>query len=434
MRPSIWPETGRACSVLEARPQLGGRATAFADRETGELVDNGQHVLLGCYHATFRFLRSIGAGDHVAVQPALTVPFIDRNGQSSTLTCPPLPAPWHLLGGIAEWRALDWRDRIAALNMARPLRLARNQIEGGSAVAASPGETVENWLIRNRQTDRLREMLWDPLALAALNQSPTTAAAPTFARVLAEMFSGNRENAAIALPTRPLNLAYAEPARAFIEARGGEVRLNAPARVVIESGRAVHVVVQSARVIAPVVISAVPWHALGALLEGETVGLTPVIECATRMASSPLATVNLWLDRPILDVPFVGLPGRPLQWLFDKRLIVGGDTSHLTMVASGANDLVSLSNAELTEVAVREICDAIPKARSARIRRTTVVRERRGTFSLAPGQPERPGTRTAVPNFLLAGDWTDTGLPATIEGAARSGYRASEAAGELLGV
>src|SRR5204862_3208163 len=197
-------------------------------RETGELVDNGQHVLAGCYTETFDFLREIGAADHVTVQRTLSVTMIDRTGRRSRLDCPALPAPFHLVAGIMDWDALGWRDRLAVLGMATPLKNARRELAGAAVRAASPGETVENWLIRNGQSARLREMLWDPLALAALNQDPAAAAAPWFARVLAEMFSSDPRAAALALPTKPLDLMYAEPAGVYIAKRGGTVMTGAP--------------------------------------------------------------------------------------------------------------------------------------------------------------------------------------------------------------
>ena len=206
--------------VLEARSRLGGRATAFPDRETGELVDNGQHVLLGCYRETLTFLDADRRTRQRVAPAALGVTMIDRQGVRSRLDCPALPPPLHLLAGVFDWAALPWTDRLAVLRMRTPLRLARRALERGTnALAASPGETVENWLIRNGQTARLREMLWDPLALAALNQPPSHAAAPAFARVLAEMFGPDPKAAAIGLPTKPLDAMYAEPARAYHRAQ-----------------------------------------------------------------------------------------------------------------------------------------------------------------------------------------------------------------------
>lgn len=419
---------GARVLVLEARGRLGGRATAFPDRETGELVDNGQHILLGCYAETFAFLGDIGALDHVRVQPQLAVTMIDRAGRRSRLACPALPAPFHLAAGILEWDALSWTDRLSVLGMAVPLRNARRELQpGATAKAASPGETVENWLIRNGQTPRLRELLWDPLALAALNQSPQHAAAPVFARVLAEMFGADPRAAAIALPTQPLHLMYAEPARQFVERAGGTVRTGAAARIRVHDEAVAAVESAGAQWSADRVIAAVPWYAMADLFEGEPAALADVIDRARRMSSSPIVTVNLWFDRPVMDEPFIGLPGRAMQWVFDKRLVLGGEASHLSMVASGAASSVGLTNMTLVGQAHAEILDALPGSRSARLTNATVVREPRATFSLAPGEPARPSTETAVRGLLLAGDWIDTGLPATIESAVRSGHRAAAA-------
>lgn len=423
---------GARVLVLEARSRLGGRATAFPDRDTGALVDNGQHVLLGCYSETFAFLADIGALDHVRAQPRLAVTMIDRAGRRSRLECPSLPAPFHLLAAVMDWDALSWRDKWSALAMAKPLRLARRELTpGAGAIAASPGETVENWLVRNGQTARIREMLWNPLALAALNQPPTEAAAPVFARVLAEMFGGDPRSAAIVLPTKPLHLMYAEPAREYIEQRGGAVRRGVTARIRLASGGVAAVRAAGAGEgawTAPIVIAAVPWFALPDLFDEGASPLAEIIRRARAMISSPIVTVNVWLDRRVIDEPFVGLPGRAMQWVFDKREAFGEEASHLSLVSSGASPIAGVTNAELISLAVEELFDALPAARGARLVRATVVREPRATFSLAPGQPARPATETPVRGLLLAGDWIDTALPATIESAVRAGHRAADIA------
>ena len=220
---------GRRVLVLEARGRLGGRATAFDDRETGYRVDNGQHVLAGCYHETFRFLDAIGARDRVALQDGLDVAFIDRAGTRSRLRCPRLPAPWHLAAGVARWSGVGWRDRL-------PLARLGGALKPGAA-PPPPTETVAAWLARLRQTPRMVEMLWEPLAVAALNQGIDQALAAPFVRVLAQMFTGATRDAALGMTATPLDEMYAEPARAFIESRGGEVRVNALARVAVRGGR-----------------------------------------------------------------------------------------------------------------------------------------------------------------------------------------------------
>jgi squalene-associated FAD-dependent desaturase len=418
---------GARVLVLEARSRLGGRATAFTDRETGELVDNGQHVLLGCYTETLSFLAEVGASGNLLAQPSLDIAMIDRAGRKTRLTCPALPAPLHLLAGVFEWAALEWPDRLAVLKMAGPLRRARRELKPGAReIAASPGETVDAWLIRNGQTARIRELLWEPLALAALNQPIDRAAAPPFARVLAEMFGSDPRLAAIFLPARPLHQMYAEPAREFIERRGGTVRTGAAARLQLEDGLEVEAAGERWRPDA--VIAAVPWYALAELIATPPATLGPILQAAGRMESSPIVTVNLWFDRVVLDEPFVGLPGRSMQWVFDKRAAFGETASHLSLVSSGAAAILGRSNPELIALAHGELLAALPKVRDAKLVRGTVIREPRATFSLAPGQPARPPARTPVRGLYLAGDWIDTGLPATIEGAARAGRQAADLA------
>ncbi len=352
---------------------------------------------------------------------------IDRMGQRSRLACPPLPPPFHLIAGILEWDALSWRDRLSVLGMAAPLRIARRELRGGTLKAASPGETVANWLVHNGQTPRMRELLWDPLALAALNQPPDQAAAPAFARVLAEMFGDDPRASAIALPTQPLHLMYAEPACEYIERRGGAVCKGVTATVRVEGDAVVSVASGGETWRCGRVISSVPWFGLADLFDQTPPALADVIDRARRMVSSPIVTVNLWFNRRIIDEPFIGLPGRTMQWVFDKRLAFGaGDASHLSLVSSGAASIVSMANHELVALAHREILEALPESRAAALVRATVVREPRATFSLAPGQPARPLTQTALRGFVLAGDWVDTGLPATIESAVRSGHRAAD--------
>jgi zeta-carotene desaturase len=423
---------GARVVVLESKAVLGGRATAFTDPQTGEAVDNGQHVMLGCYHETFAFLRQIGTEDRVRVQAGLEVDFVDPAGERSRLSLPGLPPPINFIAGLLDWTALGWRDRLAALQLARPIQLAQKEQRAKSRgqiptrIAASPGETVEEWLITNGQTARIREMLWEPLALAALNQSVRVAAAPPFVAVLAQMFGGGPKDASLALPTWPLDQVYAEPARRFIEARGGEVRIGCHARVHLAQGAVSHVDARGERLHAHAVVAAVPWYALVDLFAGDLGPVEAIRAAAAATKPSPIASVNLWLDRRVLRTPFLGLPGRSMQWVFDKEQMFESSTSHITLVSSGADEVMAMQNEALIALALGELRDAVPDARGAKVTRASVVRERRATYSLAPGQPKRPAAATDVRGLVLAGDWVETGLPATIEGAAISGRRAAE--------
>lgn len=428
-------ERGAHVLVLEARSRLGGRATSYKDRATGEPIDNGQHVIFGCYHETFRFLRRIGVEQHIRLQASLDVSFVDRANHKGRFQCPHLPPPLQLIAGVLEWESLSLKERLEGLKMAWPLRLARlNESGHWRNRVVTADETVREWLIRHGQGPRLRELLWEPLALAALNQQPDRALAGPFVRVLAELCGRSLSDSVVGIPIRPLAEFYAEPARAFIESRGGEVRTNTPAKAVITGRQLVGVETHGELVSGRTIISAVPWFSFPKLFPEPPPAIIHTVVAAAGMASSPIATVNLWFDRPVLgaDEPFVGLPGRTMQWVFHKSFTFGSAGSHLSLVASGAEEIVCLTNDVLTRVAVEEVRSAFPPARQAHLLRATVIRERQATFSLAFGQPKRPDTKTAINNLFLAGDWIETGLPSTIESAVVSGHRAADAVYQVL--
>jgi squalene-associated FAD-dependent desaturase len=412
-------DRGARVLVLEARPGLGGRATAFRDPDTGERVDNGQHILMGCYEHTLRFLARIGASHLVRWQSGLKVPMIDRQGRHSVLAFPALPSPLHFLAGVLAWDALGWRERFSVLRAGSVLR---------SGAGVPPGMSVRQWLSSLGQAPRLCELFWEPLALAALNQSIDQAGAAAFARVLERVFGPDPSAAALVLPAVPLDELYAEPSRAWLEQRGSTVRTQAPARLAIDGERVAGVRVRDEFIACPLVIPAVPWFAFGGLFDAPPPQLAGTLANAAALGSLPIVTVNLWFDEPVMQEPLVGLPGRNFQWVFDRRAIVGGDASHLSLVSSGAEQIVAMSNEALVKMALAEVRDALPGARRAGLRRSLAVREKRSTFSLAPDAPPRPHTATPIAGLLLAGDWIDTGLPATIESAVVSGHRAAGAA------
>lgn len=418
-------ERGARVLVLEARGQLGGRATAFLDRASGEYVDNGQHVLLGCYHETLAYLARVGASEAVRFEPSLAFSCVDPAGRLSRLECPTWRAPWHLAGGLLRWRALGWADRLAAMKMLGPLRAARRAVQTGT-LPAERGETVAQWLARHGQTRRLVTLLWEPLAVAALNQPIDQADAASFERVLAQVFGDDPADARLGVPAAPLHQVFGEPARAYIEQRGGMVKVDALSRVVLAGDRIGYVDSRDTSIRAEAVVVAVPWFGLAGVLRGHEQGpLKDLVARESARGSSSIVSVNLWFDRGALPAPFVGLPGRNFHWMFDKRWAFGESASHMTLVASGADAVLRRSNEELAELAIEEAHAAIPELRRARVERVRVVREPNATFALTAGQPPRSGNRTGVRGLFLAGDWTDTGLPATIEGAILSGHRAA---------
>jgi squalene-associated FAD-dependent desaturase len=424
-------DAGIKVTVLEEAPRLGGRATAFADRESGERVDNGQHVLFGCYRETYAFLRRIGTAGLAPLDRRLNLRMAGPDGRHSSLRCPSLPPPWHLVAGVLGWKALGFRDRLSTLKLRTLLREVRR--DGAAAVAARvpKDQTVAAWLEAAGQSPKLCEWLWHPLAIAALNQSPRIAAAAPFVRVLGELFGADPASAAIGLPAVPLDDLYATPAKAFIESRGGVVLMKAAARIDVNDAGAIRAVRVGDDAIATTrVISAVPWFAFGRVWNRAVPeSLAGVAAAAAAMDSSPIVTVNLWFDGRVLPetgARFVGLVRGPVQWVFDKQALWGGAAGHVSAVASGADAIVRMTNEEIADLAVRQLGRALPGVAGRRLVRSVVVREPRATFSLALGGPPRPSARTALPGFYLAGDWTDTGLPGTIEGAVASGHRAAE--------
>jgi hydroxysqualene dehydroxylase len=411
-------EAGVPVQLFEARPTVGGRANAFRDPVTGDRIDNGQHIIAGCYRETLAFLKRVGSMDRLHRPATLRVAMIDERGRRTELSLPPLPSPLDVLAGILAWDVLDWSDRWSMLRIGLALR-------GGGAI--TPGETVRQWLTRHHQSPRLSRLFWEPLALAALNQPIDDASAEMFVAVTSRMFGPDPDAAAILVPAVPLDELYAIPARQFLDRCAALIKTHAKAAIVIEDERVQGVTVGDERTAASAVICAVPWFAMADVFSQTPASLAPMVSDATALGSAPIVTVNLWFEGFQIDDAMLGLPGGHFQWVFDRRRFLGGGQSHLSLVSSGADAICNLSNAELIDTALQEIRHALPAAAKSPVRHAVVVRERRATFSLKPGSPRRPGMMTPVPGLFLAGDWIDTGLPATIESAVLSGHRAAAA-------
>jgi hydroxysqualene dehydroxylase len=418
-------EQGRPVLLLEARSFLGGRAYSFTDRTTDCQVDNGQHLFMGCYHRTIDFLGKIGCLDKLKFRQDSQVDFVDAAGTWARFQCPPLPAPWHLVAGLTRMKSLGWSDRLGALRVAAALR--RN----GSSRDRLGGISVRQWLNELNQSHRMQHRFWDPIALATLNELPESASADMFARVLELAFLRKRSDSTLALSRVGLSELYTSGAARFVAERGGEVRLSAPVeRIEVESGKATAVVLRnSERIEIEIVISAVPSFALPSLLPSEAgAGLRDV----RAFTPSPIVSINLWFEETVTDIEFIGFLDSPVEWGFNRNAIEGRQGSgqqHLVLVISGAHNAARMRKEELVEMAVREVRRCFPSSVRIPLRHSVVVKEMEATISHSVGLTRlRPGTRTQVPNLLLAGDWTATGLPATIEGAVLSGQEAARAA------
>ena len=414
---------GHQVTVLEATRGGGGRSRSFFDAGFNREIDNGQHLMMGCYHETQSFLRAIGSQDDgVYYQRNLAVKMVKAGGTPVDFACPALPAPFHLAAGLLGMRGVGVVAKAAAL---RAGLMLRNEV-----VRPDDNETCDAWLQRMGQTVELRDAFWEPLIWAVLNEDPLVASAAMLVAVLDRAFMSTRDASRLGVPRRPLSRLYVEQARALLERRGCTVRFGTAARaIVLEEGRAVGVRLRDGEILpATTIISAVPPHALLALLPDAARQHWAFADVA-RLETSPI--VNLWalLDRPLFDGPFVGLVRSPLHWLFDRDQIdpQPGRRGHLISVTiSGARGYVKDDVASLEGLFESEVRRFFPD-RPFRIERFKVVKERRATISHAAGTYQRrPETKSPIPGLLLAGDWIRTGLPATIESAVQSGHEAAD--------
>ncbi|MBI3317542.1 MAG: FAD-dependent oxidoreductase [Candidatus Omnitrophica bacterium] len=410
-------EGGLKVTVLEARNGLGGRARSFIDPSSREPVDNGQHLFLGAYSETIQFLRRLGMEEKLVFQKRLHVPFVERGGKLHRLSCPALPAPFHLLAGLLRFSSLSWGEKCSLL------RMLAGVARGGASDESLDLMTVSAWLDLWRQSPRSRQVFWNPLVIATLNEEPGIASALGLQRVLKTLAKGGASQSRLGMPQVGLSELYARAASERITARGGEVRLNCPvARLLIGNSRLFGVRTADGNLLSPdFVVSTLPPPALRRILPPEETGKGGLFAALGHWKSSPIVSINLWLDRSLTQEPFAAMIGTRIQWLFNK-------SGYLSLVISAARDFIDRPNDELAAAALEDLQACFPKGAQAKLLRVQVVREREATVSLAPGTDRRRlGTETPLSNFFLAGDWTATGLPATVESAVASGGKAARA-------
>jgi len=416
-------DEGVAVTLLEGRGALGGRAQSFVHAATGDELDTGQHVFMGCYLETFEYLERIGARRLVRVQDALEVALVTKEGRRAKLAAPGLPAPFHLAVALLRHGMLTLPEKLACLRVVGDARVRWDD-------EALDGVTVAQWLESLGQSRNARDVLWDPLCLATLNTSPEDAPASLLAVVIVKGLLGKGQASSLALSTVSLSRLHAEPALAHLERRGARVLLNEPvSALVVEGGRCIGALRRDGSLErAEAVVSAVPGPMLHRLLP-EDVRARPPFATLPQLGRSPIVSLHLWLDRPVLDVAFVGFVGTRLHWAFDRARVWGSPArgGHLvSLVVSGAEEFAAMEREQVFTTCWAEMQAALPEARAARVIEWTVVKEKEATFLVRPGQARlRFGPTTPVEGLLVAGDWTATGLPATIEGACASGHAAA---------
>ncbi len=419
-------EAGKRVCLLEQKPHLGGRARSFRDPTTGSVVDNGQHLFMGCYHDTTHFLKTIGTLERLHFQPSLAVPFLDRGGRLSRLDCPNWPSPWHLFWGVLRSGSFSVREKLQILRLGKGLRKPRpNSIP-------SPAEDVTSWLTRRGQSESLQRNFWDLLCIAAMNEVPRIASAQLFERVLRLALFSSAADSRLGMARVGLSECYTTAAAAYIEARGGSVQCQRGIKqLLISQGACQGVDLGGGETMVGIpVISAIPWQQLAVVMPGELLRTEPFFAAALALRPAPIISINLWFDAPITGLEFAGLRGTTIQWLFEKSRILDAHDHYVSIVLSGAHEHIGRSKEELLAIALQDLREVLPAVRRAKLVHSLVIKERFATFSPSPqAEPLRPTARTPVRGLFLAGDWTATGLPATIEGAVQSGYTAAR---ELL--
>jgi len=395
-------DAGAEVTLHESRPRLGGATFSF--ERNGLWLDNGQHVALRCCTAYLAFLRRIGSADLLPLQPRLNVPVLREGRPAASISRVALPAPLHLAASLLRYAPLSPGERVAAVRAA--LALKRLDPEDASLDDQNFGD----WLRAHGQTPNAIAALWNLIALPTLNLPATEASLAAAVKVFRTGLLDAADAADIGIPTAPFQRLHADPAQAAIEAAGGRVQMSSPVGAddldeLLAGG--------------PVVL-AVPPHAAAEFLPVDAEGL----------GESPIVNLHVHYDRSVLDVQLAAALDSPVQFVFDRTVPAGAREGQLLAVSlSHAVEEIGMSVAALRERYLPALERLLPAARAATVLDFAATHEPRATFRAAPGARRlRPTAQTSRPGLYLAGAWTDTGWPATMEGAVRSGVAAARAA------
>jgi squalene-associated FAD-dependent desaturase len=425
-------ETGWRVRLFEQRPFLGGRATSYVLPD-GEHVDNCQHVTLGCCTNLDDFYRRIGAGDKIKFFDRLL--FLDPQGRRGEMQAGVLPAPFHLTGSFAAFAPLTLLDKLSIARALLDILRTRGK---PSDLYEHEAISMLDWLRRRGQTKRAMERFWRVVLVSALDEELHRTDARFGVDVFWKAFLSNSTGYRMGVPAVPLANLY-DGCKSEIERRGGEVVLRAPVRgLKMENGELAGVRFDEGREeTADAYLFAVPHTALAELLPQSVKQSDPSLANLDKIKVAPITGVHFWFDRPVMDEPFVTLLDTTTQWIFNKTALYGDSNGkgkstparqYLQLVISASYDLLQKPRQDIIDLCLGEVCRAFPAARKAQLVKATVIKEAAATFSPEPGVDRwRPRQQTSIPRLFLAGDWTDTGWPATMEGAVRSGYLAAEA-------
>jgi zeta-carotene desaturase len=415
---------GFRVTLLESRGRLGGRASSFTDAASGQLVDTCQHVSMGCCTNLAHFGRTVGIAHLLEPQPCLY--FMTPDRRISRFRSDPWPAPFHLLSSFLGAHYLTLGDK---LRIAWGLVCLQH-----TALDGDP--PFLDWLIRHRQTPRTIDRFWGVVLTSALNEVPQRIGLRYARKVFVEAFLRHRRGFEVEVPGVPLGRLYGEELQHWLDRHQVALHLNCGAKALsVAEKRVQSIQLRDGNTLAADwFVSAVPFDRLLDLLPAEVVAAFPYFGNLRRLETSPITSVHLWYDRPVLRLPHVVLVDGVGQWVFNRGEVAPGE-HYLQVVVSAARQFRGLGHDEVQRRVVEELARLFPPAMPAALRRTRVVTEHAATFSAVPGVDQwRPAQASPLDNLFVAGDWTATGWPATMEGAVRSGYLAAEKLLERVGI
>jgi squalene-associated FAD-dependent desaturase len=395
---------GHSVKVFEARPFLGGRATSY--EIDGETIDNCQHILLRCCVNLMDFYRRLGVENDIAFHREIF--FIEPGARMSTFRAGILPAPNHFAESFLRMSFLTAGEK---LDVVRAIRAIGREYTRPDLDRI----TMREWLEEKRQPARAIERFWRQVLVSAINEDLERMAAAHGFQVFRLGFLARKNSYEMGVPAVPLGVLYGR--EAWQRIGQADLRMRAPVeKFVIENGSVAHVVVAGEQIRADHYICALPFERVSAVIPDLAIDLSG-------FEHSPITGIHLWFDRPVTMLPHATLLDRTIQWMFNKS-----EGRYIQLVVSASRSLETMPRADVIALALRELAEYFPSVRDARLEKSHVVKEIRATFSAAPNlESRRPLSRTSIPNLYLAGDWTRSGWPATMEGAVRSGYLAAEA-------
>jgi squalene-associated FAD-dependent desaturase len=419
---------GFKVTLFEKRPFLGGRASSYEHPGTGEIVDNCQHVLFRVCTNLVEFYQRIGVADQIRWYDQMH--FIEPGGRISHMQSSFLPAPLHTAPSFFGFSFLTLADKLAITRALVPLTTTHPR---------DTGESFQKWLEGHGQTPNAIARFWHPILVSALSEELDRISIPAATQVVRESMK-SPEARLMGVPTVPLTDLY-NAAGNYIRAHGGTIHFRGSLERFSPEATSVRVRAAQNDQFFAFLILALPFDALERVLP-ETPESAPLREKISHFETSPITGVHLWFDRQISELDHAVLLDRTIQWMFHKSRVQpmrssngAPSGSYVELVISSSKTLIDKSRAEIVDLALAEVREFFPAARSANLVKSTVIKELNATYSPRPGiDAFRPQPATAWPRVFLAGDWTATGWPATMEGAVRSGYRAAEALAHAAGI